>query len=164
MFATLLFHLLFPTLHFRHNPIVPVTHRAPSVVSLTEHVAEQERVNPRLAVAVLYVENGGNFRGCDTRVSNRGAIGPMQLEPVTAKWLHVDPWNPVQNIRGGVEYLKYLLQKFNGSPWLALEAYNAGPTMVQTQGAPIGAVQYAKAVIKKEAAKTNPYIRDIFYG
>ena len=150
MFTTLLFHLLFPTLHFCRTPIVPAEHPAPSVVSLTERVAEQEQVNPRLAVAVLYVENGGNFRGCDTRVSDAGAIGPMQLEPVTARWLHVDPWNPVQNIRGGVKYLKYLLHEFNGSLWLALEAYNAGPTIVQTQGAPVGAVQYAKAVIEKE--------------
>ena len=150
MFATLLFHLLFPTLHFHRTPIVPAEHPAPSVISLTERVAAQERVSPRLAVAVLYVENGGNFRGCDTRVSDAGAIGPMQLEPVTAQWLHVDPWNPVQNIRGGVKYLKYLLHEFNGSVWLALEAYNAGPTIVQTQGAPIGAVQYAKAVIEKE--------------
>lgn len=103
-------------------------------------------MSPKLAVAVLYVENGGNFRGCDTRVSDAGAIGPMQLEPATAQWLHVDPWNPAQNIKGGVRYLKYLLHEFNGSVWLALEAYNAGPTMIQTQGAPIGAVQYAKAV------------------
>ena len=150
LFATLLFHLLLPTLHLHCDPIVPATHPAPSVVSITERVAEQERVNPRLAVAVLYVENGGNFRGCDTRVSNAGAIGPMQLEPVTARWLHVNPWNPVQNIRGGVRYLKYLLRRFDGSVWLALEAYNAGPTIVQTQGAPVGAVQYAKAVIQRE--------------
>ncbi len=150
MFTTLIFHLLLPTLHIRNPRIIPAAHLQPSVVSMTRSVAEQEQVNPRLAVAVLYVENGGNFRGCDTRVSDAGAIGPMQLEPVTARWLHVNPWRPRQNVKGGVRYLKYLLHEFNGSVWLALEAYNAGPTIVQTQGAPIGAVQYAKAVIRRE--------------
>lgn len=60
-------------------------------------------------------------------VSDKGAVGLMQLMPATARYIGVDPYDPVQNVIGGVAYLRYCLNKFNGSYFDALSCYNAGP-------------------------------------
>ena len=66
-------------------------------------------------------------------VSPKGAIGPAQLMPDTAKELGVDPTNVRENIFGGAKYLSQQLNRFGEMP-LALAAYNAGPTRVARLG------------------------------
>ena len=91
-----------------------------------EDAAATHGVRPELVRAVIHVESGFNPRAR----SNKGAMGLMQLMPKTAADLGVDnPWDPVQNIRGGVAYLGSLLREF-GDEVLALAAYNAGPGAV----------------------------------
>ncbi len=90
--------------------------------------ARQHRLSPALLRAVIKTES--DFR--PTAVSRTGALGLMQLMPRTAASLKVhDPFNPVENIRGGAKHLHHLLDRFNGNLPLALAAYNAGEYRVK---------------------------------
>jgi len=86
-------------------------------------LARQHRVPVALVRAVMAAESAGNARA----LSPAGAIGLMQLMPGTAASLGVDPWEPRQNLRGGITYLGRLLRAFDEDARLALIAYNAGP-------------------------------------
>lgn len=89
------------------------------------------RVSPALALAVISVESSGRH----TAVSHAGAQGLMQLIPATAARFGVgDAMDPVQNIRGGVAYLDWLLNEFDGDIVLALAGYNAGEGAVRRNG------------------------------
>jgi soluble lytic murein transglycosylase-like protein len=111
--------------------------------------ARKAHISPRLVASVLHVENRGEINESARRVSSAGAIGPMQLMPATARDdLHVNPWNPRENINGGAQYLASLIRQFGGSKRLALIAYNAGPTLVATGGRPAESVRYAAAVLR----------------
>jgi soluble lytic murein transglycosylase len=71
-------------------------------------------------------------------ISSKGAQGLMQLMPETSKRLNVvNPFDPHENIKGGVQHLKYLLDRFKYDLKLSLAAYNAGETTVtQVNGIP----------------------------
>ncbi|MEQ5870081.1 lytic transglycosylase domain-containing protein [Sagittula sp. NFXS13] len=89
------------------------------------------RVSPALALAVIYVESGGR----PAAVSSAGAQGLMQLMPATASRFGVeDSLDAVQNIRGGVRFLDFLIEKFDGDPILVLAGYNAGENSIGTHG------------------------------
>lgn len=87
--------------------------------------AQRQGVDPMLARHVLYKETG-NLPNPESARSKAGAIGVMQLMPKTAKELGVDPTDPEQNVRGGIAYLRKMMDKYN-DPVLAAAAYNAGP-------------------------------------
>ncbi|GFO61373.1 lytic transglycosylase [Geomonas silvestris] len=88
-------------------------------------------VDSSLVKAVIHAESGYN----PTAVSSKGAQGLMQLMPSTAKGLKVaDSMDPGDNIRGGVRYLRFLLDTFKGNESLALAAYNSGLSKVAKYG------------------------------
>jgi soluble lytic murein transglycosylase-like protein len=88
--------------------------------------AHRHGVHPDLVRAVIQAESNWNPRA----LSQKGAIGLMQLMPFTAQDLGVNPHDPAQNIEGGVRYLAGLIHEFR-SEKLALVAYNAGRRFAQ---------------------------------
>ena len=110
----------------------PISRRAMPFDTMIEENAAVHGVSPHLVRAVIQQESGFNPRA----LSHKGAMGLMQLMPATATELGVsDPFNPSENIRAGVAYLKGLLVRFQDNIELALAAYNAGPRAVTKYGA-----------------------------
>ena len=94
---------------------------------LAREIADSEGVRPDLVVSVVNAES----RAGRDQTSPKGALGPMQLMPETARAYGVaDICDPAQNIRGGVRYLRDLLSEFGGDEMNALAAFNAGPQAV----------------------------------
>ncbi|HEX4857541.1 MAG TPA: transglycosylase SLT domain-containing protein [Usitatibacteraceae bacterium] len=88
-------------------------------------------VDARLIHAVIRAESGYNANA----LSNKGAVGLMQLIPATAQRYGVqNSYDPQQNIWGGTKYLRDLLNLFNGNLELALAGYNAGENAVIRAG------------------------------
>jgi soluble lytic murein transglycosylase-like protein len=98
--------------------------------ALIKGPAKKEAVNPELVRSVIRRESAGY----PCAVSDKGAIGLMQLMPEVAADLGVDPYDPRQNIEGATKYLKTLISRYNGDLKLALSAYNAGPQRVDETG------------------------------
>jgi soluble lytic murein transglycosylase-like protein len=97
-------------------------------------IAEHARLNgvrSDLVRAVVQVESAFN----PYAKSAKGAMGLMQLMPATARQYRVsDPYNPIENVRAGVAYLRELLDRYQNNEELALAAYNAGPAAVDKHG------------------------------
>ena len=98
---------------------------------LVQQSANRFQVDPQLIHAIIQVESEYN----PNAVSRKGAMGLMQLIPSTAQRFGVaNPFDPQQNIEGGVTYLKYLLDLFEGNVPLSVAAYNAGESSVLRRG------------------------------
>ncbi len=126
-----------------------------SLGALVNTIAANHGVDPALVRAVIKTESNFNRWA----VSPKGARGLMQLIPETGRRYGVqDFFDPQQNIEGGVRYLKFLLEKFNGNIDLALAGYNAGENLVGRLGRipPIpettNYVRKIRAVYKRKSA------------
>lgn len=109
------------------NITTPKTSTKSQVLNVVNQISKKYNVDEKLVQALIKQESGFNPKAR----SKAGAMGLMQLMPSTAKNLGVqDPYNMVQNVEGGVKYLKSMLNKYNGNVILALAAYNAGPNAV----------------------------------
>ncbi|MFP5374153.1 MAG: lytic transglycosylase domain-containing protein [Gammaproteobacteria bacterium] len=85
--------------------------------------AREYGVDEAIVRAIIHAESAFN----PNALSRVGAQGLMQLMPATAQRFGVgNPFDPVQNIRGGVKYLSWLLKRFDGNLTLAAAGYNAG--------------------------------------
>lgn len=114
-----------------------------------EQIAAEHSLSPLLIHSVIKVESNYN----PYAVSNKGALGIMQLIPETARRFGVtNVFNPVDNIRGGVKYLRYLLDLYSGNTPLALAAYNAGEAAVAKYGGipPFAETQNYVILVRKQ--------------
>ncbi len=102
-----------------------------SYIEIINSACYNHGVDPSLVHAVIKVESNFN----PYAMSKKGAMGLMQLMPQTAVEMNVkNTFSPKENIYGGVKYLKYLMDRYEGNLSLALAAYNAGETTVKRWG------------------------------
>jgi hypothetical protein len=112
-----------------HPQLRATNHKRSDWDNLITNIAINHGVDPVLVKGIIEVESGFE----PSALSSKGAMGLMQLMPETANDMGVDdPWDPVQNIKGGTKYLSLLLKKYNGDLEKALAAYNAGPQAVDS--------------------------------
>lgn len=115
---------------------LPATASAPPPGAgwMTGYVDRFSRANdlpPALVHAIIKAESNGQRKA----VSRKGAKGVMQLMPFTSKRMRVvDPFDPIENIEGGIKYIKELLVAFEGNLTNTVAAYNAGPAAVRKYG------------------------------
>ena len=122
-----------------------------SIQSLITSVANQLGVPPSIALAVAQKESSFN----QNAVGAAGEIGVFQLMPATAAGLNVNPSDLNQNVQGGVSLLASLYQQY-GNWTQALEAYNAGPTAVNTGAVPSSSVSYASSILASVNLDSSP--------
>ena len=125
------------TLYLREGPKAPP--RAPAFAILdaswmngyVDRISRANDLPPALVHAIIKAESNGQRKA----VSPKGAKGVMQLMPFTSKRMRViDPFDPIENIEGGVKYIKELLVTFQGDLTNTVAAYNAGPAAVRKYG------------------------------
>jgi len=106
----------------------------PGASWMTGYVDRFSRANdlpPALVHAIIKAESNGQRKA----VSRKGAMGVMQLMPFTSRRMRVaDPFDPIENIEGGIRYIKELLITFEGDITNTIAAYNAGPAAVRKYG------------------------------
>ncbi|BCB26554.1 lytic transglycosylase [Sulfurimicrobium lacus] len=127
------------------------------IVNLVHQLAPRYEVDPKLALAIISVESAFNVRA----ISPKNAQGLMQLIPETAQRFRVkNAFDPAENIKGGLAYLKWLLSFFRGNVPLVAAAYNAGEGAVERyRGIPPypETRDYVKKVTRLYRKPTHPY-------
>ncbi|OGB29421.1 MAG: lytic transglycosylase [Burkholderiales bacterium RIFCSPLOWO2_12_FULL_61_40] len=127
------------------------------VFDLVMKMAPQYQVEPQLALAIIAAESNFNSQAR----SPKNAQGLMQLMPETSERFHVkNPFDPVQNIRGGLSYLRWLLAYFGGDVALVAAAYNAGEGKVERyRGIPpyVETRAYVQRILKSVGATHHPF-------
>lgn len=152
-----------------HDPALPpaTTAAQPSVdyrtiaprkiFDLVMKMAPQYQVEPQLALAIIAAESNFN----NLALSPKNAQGLMQLIPQTSERFNVkNPYDPVQNIRGGLTYLRWLLAYFQGDVALVAAAYNAGEGKVERYGGvpPYQETRaYVQRILKSVGTSTHPF-------
>jgi soluble lytic murein transglycosylase-like protein len=156
-----------------HLTNVPTQHNVPYVLIMREKrviiqlkgdsnlyddliakASEKYRVDSTLIKAIIKAESNFNHRA----VSPMGARGLMQLMPATAVTLQVkDSFHPENNIDGGVRYLRYLMNLFNGNLPLVLAAYNAGENAVLRYNNRIPPYQETQTYVRRVLHHLNSY-------
>jgi soluble lytic murein transglycosylase-like protein len=124
---------------------------------ISEH-ARLHNIRAELVRAVVQVESAFNPRA----ISRVGAMGLMQLMPATAREFGVfNAFDPVENIRGGVAYLRQLLDRYSNNEELALAAYNAGPGAVDKHNQTVPPYRETKNYVKQISQITQTTNRPI---
>jgi soluble lytic murein transglycosylase-like protein len=140
----------------RYLALIGSTQRR-KIFAIVQRLAPEYGIHPALAVALIQAES--NFD--PQAVSEKNAQGLMQLIPATAARFRVKkPFDPEQNIRGGMSYLRWLLAYYQGNVDLTVAAYNAGegavdrfggiPPYPETQG-------YVKRIREVFRPTTHPF-------
>ncbi len=137
-----------------------------SYASIIRQQAADKHLDPALIAAVIYAET--RFR---PRESSTGALGLMQVEPATAKFLArrsggyafnvADLGTPSVNIAYGSYYLRYLLDAYGGQETLALAAYNGGETNVDAWLTRARAAHRSFTVADIPIAQTRAYVSEV---
>jgi len=109
------------------DPVQTAPLQEPGAGELLANASAAQAVDSAFVAAVAKVESGLQ----QDAISNKGAIGLMQLMPDTAAMLGVKPEDASENALGGAKYLRELLLRYHGDARLALAAYNAGPAAVE---------------------------------
>lgn len=112
--------------------VVPACSPMPEsdLTSIVAESAKTQDLKPELIRAVIKTESASY----PCAISEKGAIGLMQLLPEVAQKFDADPLDPKQNVAAGSRYLKQLVTRYKGDLKLALAAYNAGPQRVDQDG------------------------------
>lgn len=135
----------------------PVKVTNAQIHSYVKQASSKYGVPEELILAVIKKESG--FK--NNLTSPKGAIGLMQLMPATAKGFGVkNPWDPQQNIDGGVRVLKTLLNYYNGDVMLALAGYNYGMGNVNDRLA--GKPRNINAIYDSLPFETRHYVKTVY--
>jgi soluble lytic murein transglycosylase-like protein len=133
---------------------LPAAGRPGPYIDHVRAAADKYRLPEALILAVMAVESNFDPRA----LSDKGAMGLMQLMPATARDLYVsDAWDPAQNIEGGSRYLRLLANQYAGDLIRTLAAYNAGPDAVRRAGDTVPDIPETREYVRKVVALYQAY-------
>jgi soluble lytic murein transglycosylase-like protein len=131
------------------------------IALLVNHWAPHYSMDPALVMALITTESNFDAKA----VSPKNAQGLMQLIPATAMRFGVkNAYNPVENLKGGLAYLQWLMAYFKGEVALVLAAYNAGEETVERyRGIPPYAEtrNYVKQITSVYKKERHPYLTEV---